>query len=202
MPATLELSDRSVTLRRATAGDLPAVVALLSDDPLGATRDGPTVDGGLTPYVTAFEAIDADPAQLLVVAAAEGRVVATMQLSFIPGLSRRGALRAQVEGVRVHADLRGSGLGRAMLTWAVDEARTRGCALVQLTSDKQRTRAHGFYEELGFVASPTASSCPSDRAGQPPLRGCASRCEVAPGARRADAPLPRASSSMGRAADF
>ena len=76
-----------------------------------------------------------------------------MQLSFLPGLARRGALRAQIEAVRVHDDLRGSGLGSAMFAWAIDEARRRGCALVQLTTDKSRTSAHRFYERLGFVAS-------------------------------------------------
>jgi GNAT superfamily N-acetyltransferase len=104
-------------------------------------------------YEQAFRAIDRDPAQLLVVAEAEGQVVATLQLSFIPGLSRRGALRAQVESVRVSAAYRGQGLGQAILTWAIAEARRRGCALVQLTTDKSRTGAHRFYERLGFVAS-------------------------------------------------
>ena len=82
-----------------------------------------------------------------------GKVVATMQVSFLPGLARRGALRAQVEAVRVHADLRSSGLGRALLMWARGEAESRGCALMQLTSDKRRPDAHGFYEGLGFTAS-------------------------------------------------
>jgi len=76
-----------------------------------------------------------------------------MQLSFLPGLARRGALRAQIEAVRVRDDFRGGGLGAAMLAWAIDEARRRGCALVQLTTDKSRTSAHRFYERLGFVAS-------------------------------------------------
>lgn len=87
------------------------------------------------------------------VATAAGEVVGTMQLSFIPGLSRRGALRAQIEAVRVRGDYRGQGLGRAMFDWAIGEARRRGCALVQLTTDKTRTDAHRFYDGLGFVAS-------------------------------------------------
>ena len=80
-------------------------------------------------------------------------VVATLQLSFIPGLARRGALRAQIEAVRVADACRGGGLGAAMMAWAIGEARRRGCALVQLTSDKSRTSAHRFYERLGFVAT-------------------------------------------------
>ena len=90
---------------------------------------------------------------MLVVAEAEHDVVATMQLSFLPGLARRGALRAQLEAVRVHDAYRGRGLGAAMVAWAIDEARQRGCALVQLTTDKSRTSAHRFYQRLGFVAS-------------------------------------------------
>ena len=86
------------------------------------------------------------------VAEADGAVVGTMQLSFLPGLSRRGALRAQIEAVRVAAGWRGRGLGSAMLGWAIDEARRRGCRLVQLTTDKSRGEAHRFYAELGFVA--------------------------------------------------
>jgi GNAT superfamily N-acetyltransferase len=118
---------------------------------VGATRDG--ADSGLEPYLRAFAAVDADPAHRLLVADAGGQVVATIQLSFLPGLARRGALRAQIEAVRVAADRRGSGLGEAMLGWAIEQARHRGCALVQLTSDKQRPQAHRFYERLGFVAS-------------------------------------------------
>jgi GNAT superfamily N-acetyltransferase len=138
-----------VVLRRAVVADLPAVVALLTDDPLGATREA----AGPEPYERAFAAVDADPAHLLVVADDGGMVVGTLQLSFLPGLSRAGALRAQVEGVRVAAAARGRGLGEAMLRWCADEARRRGAALVQLTTDTRRADAHRFYERLGYVAS-------------------------------------------------
>jgi GNAT superfamily N-acetyltransferase len=151
--AIFPTSSGTVTLREAVAGDVPGLVELLASDQLGAARDGPDPVEGFAPYLRAFEALDADPAHLLLVADADGRVAATMQLSFIPGLARRGALRAQIEAVRVHTDLRGAGLGGAMLSWAVDEARRRGCALVQLTSDKQRADAHRFYSALGFTAS-------------------------------------------------
>lgn len=146
-------TDITATLRRAAIEDVPRIVELLTDDPLGAGREGPDDSDGLQPYLRAFAAIDADPAHLLVVAERHGEVVATMQLSFLPGLARRGALRAQVEAVRVRADVRGSGLGRALLTWARGEAELRGCALVQLTSDKQRPEAHRFYARLGYTAS-------------------------------------------------
>jgi GNAT superfamily N-acetyltransferase len=151
--AIFPTSSGTVTLREAVAGDVPGLVELLASDQLGAARDGPDPVEGFAPYLRAFEALDADPAHLLLVADADGRVAATMQLSYIPGLARRGALRAQIEAVRVHADPRGAGLGGAMLSWAVDEARRRGCALVQLTSDKQRADAHRFYSALGFTAS-------------------------------------------------
>jgi GNAT superfamily N-acetyltransferase len=149
--ATLDTRAGEVQLRRATAVDVPALVALLADDPVGAGRETP--DGDMSGYHRAFAAIDADPHQLLVAATDGDRVVGTLQLTFIPGLSRGGALRAQVEAVRVHADSRGRGLGEALLTWAVDEARRRGCALVQLTTDKSRHDAHRFYDRLGFLAS-------------------------------------------------
>ncbi|CAN5143992.1 GNAT family N-acetyltransferase [soil metagenome] len=147
LPALLDA--QSATLREATADDLPSIVALLADDPLGRDREGDEN----APYASAFAAIDADPAHLLLVACHADQVVATMQVSFIPGLSRGGAMRAQIEAVRVHGSQRGAGLGGAMITWAVAEARRRGCGLVQLTTDKQRHDAHRFYERLGFVAS-------------------------------------------------
>jgi ADP-ribose pyrophosphatase YjhB (NUDIX family)/ribosomal protein S18 acetylase RimI-like enzyme len=139
-----------VDLRRATAGDVGAIVTLIADDQLGATRED---TGDLTAYRRAFAVIDADPAQLLVVLDDGGTVVGTMQVSFIPGLSRGGAMRGQVEAVRVAASHRGQRLGERMLRWAVEESGRRGCALVQLTTDKSRTDAHRFYERLGFTAS-------------------------------------------------
>lgn len=136
--------------RTAVRGDLPAVLALLADDDLGRSRDVPTVDDA---YARAFEAITTDPRNELVVAERGGEVVACLQVTYIPGLSRHGAERALVEAVRVRADQRGAGVGRALLTWVIDRARERGCALVQLTTDKSRTAAHRFYLGLGFVAS-------------------------------------------------
>ncbi|GAA5130115.1 GNAT family N-acetyltransferase [Pseudonocardia adelaidensis] len=144
-----KLSD-GVTLREAVPDDLPDVVAMLAADQLGVHRESAD---DVEPYRAAFAAITADPAHLLVVADDGARVVGTMQLSFIPGLARKGALRAQIEAVRVHEDVRSRGLGGQMIGWAIEEARHRGCALVQLTTDKRRTDAHRFYERLGFVAS-------------------------------------------------
>jgi GNAT superfamily N-acetyltransferase len=151
--AHVRLEGETVALRRAAAEDVPAIVDLLAADQLGATRDGFFADEDLQPYLTAFGLIDADPSQLLLVAGDRTHVLATMQLSFLPGLARRGALRAQIEAVRVRDDYRSRGLGAALFDWAIGEARRRNCALVQLTTDKSRTDAHRFYERLGFVAS-------------------------------------------------
>lgn len=149
----LILQESTILLREAVSDDVPAIVELLVDDQLGTSRDGVTGDSELRPYLDADEVIDADPAHLLLVATEAGRVVATMQLSFIPGLARRGALRAQIEAVRVSRSHRSRGLGAAMFAWAIDESRRRLCVLVQLTTDKARLDAHRFYERLGFAAS-------------------------------------------------
>ncbi|MEU1178788.1 GNAT family N-acetyltransferase [Streptomyces sp. NPDC005820] len=137
-------------IRAAVSEDIPAIVGMLADDPLGAQRESPD---DLAPYRSALERLTADPNQRLVVAVREGRVVGTLQLTIIPGLSRRGATRSVIEGVRVHADERGSGLGTRFIEWAIEESRRENCQLVQLTSDVTRTDAHRFYERLGFEAS-------------------------------------------------
>lgn len=146
-------------LRRATAADIPDIVAMLADDALGARRETPDELG---PYERAFTRIDGDPQQHLMVAElpadpdgddAAVRTVGTLHLTIIPGLSRQGATRSLIEAVRVHADARGTGLGTRLVEWAVEESRRQGCSLVQLTSDVTRVDAHRFYERLGFEAS-------------------------------------------------
>ena len=151
-PTPAALEGTGCRLREAAREDLPAILTLLADDQLGAARDDPGPDRR-EPYERAFAAIDADPCDLLLVAADGDGVVGTMQLSFLPGLARQGAWRAQIEAVRVARSHRNRGLGSAMTAWAIDEARRRDCALVQLTSDKRRGDAHRFYGRLGFVAS-------------------------------------------------
>ena len=141
-----------IAFRRATRVDLPTIIALLADDPLGATREDPT-DPPNPAYIDAFDAIDRDPNQYLAVVTADGAVIGCLQLSFIPGLSRLGLWRGQIESVRIAAAHRGGGLGRLMFEWAIDECRQRGCGLVQLTTDKTRADALRFYESLGFQAS-------------------------------------------------
>lgn len=137
-------------IRLATADDVPAVVALLADDELGAQRETPD---DLAPYHAAFAVLDASPHDDLVVAEVDGEVVGTLQFRVLPGLAQRGMVRAQVEAVRVASRLRGRGLGGQLVKWAVERARDKGCAVVQLTSDRQREAAHRFYARLGFQAT-------------------------------------------------
>ncbi|HEX5769174.1 MAG TPA: GNAT family N-acetyltransferase [Burkholderiales bacterium] len=140
------------TFRCARHDDLPAIVRLLADDPLGAKRERYE-----TPlpqaYVRAFEAIDADPNNELVVACLEGEVVGVLQVTFIPYLTYQGGWRALIEAVRIDSRQRSRGLGRKMFEWAIARSRDRGCHLVQLTTDKSRPDAKRFYESLGFAAS-------------------------------------------------
>lgn len=141
-----------ITFRAATRADLPAIVAMLADDHLGQSREDPSLPLDQR-YLEAFAAIQADKNQLLAVAERDGDVVGTVQLSYIPGLSHRGSWRGQIENVRIAAALRGQGAGKAMIEWAIEQCRTRGCGMVQLTADKSRADAIRFYESLGFKAS-------------------------------------------------
>lgn len=145
-------STPSVRIRPATRDDVPAIVRMLADDPLGATRER-YEDPLPAEYWAAWDAIDADPNQLLIVAEVDGAAAGVLQLTLIPGLTRHGSWRAQIEGVRIDRTRRGAGLGETMVTWACKEASRRGCRLIQLTTDKQRPDAHRFYERLGFAAT-------------------------------------------------
>lgn len=136
--------------RDAKREDITEIVALLADDMLGASREADHVDDA---YLAAFDQIAADARNRLIVADIDGQVAGTLQLTLLPGLSRHGMLRAQIEAVRVASQRRGQGIGRAMIQWAIDEARAQGCGVVQLTSDKRRSDAVRFYESIGFTAS-------------------------------------------------
>lgn len=151
--ASIDCGNSVYSIRRAELRDVGILVDLLADDPIGSTRETTNPDAR-TIYDNAFAKIDADEAQLLVVVTTtDDDVIGTMQLTFIPGLSRMGATRMQIEAVRVHEDFRSKGIGSAMLRWACEEGARRGAFLAQLTSDQTRTEAHEFYERLGFVAS-------------------------------------------------
>ncbi|MFM0042240.1 GNAT family N-acetyltransferase [Paraburkholderia sediminicola] len=141
-----------ITFRTAAFADLPAIIGLLADDKLGSQRE--TISNPPDErYVAAFKAIEADSNQQLVVAVDAETVIGTLQLSFIPGIARRGAWRGQIEAVRIATAYRSTGIGQHMFEWAIAACQSRDCAIVQLTTDKGRPDAHRFYEKLGFVAS-------------------------------------------------
>lgn len=146
----LAVGEREYRVQRATRADVPAIVALLADDDLGALRE----TNDLAAYERAFDAVHHDPFQYLAVVVDEdGDVVGTMQLTVLPGLARGGATRLQIEGVRVAPEVRGQGLGTAMLEWAHEHGRVRGASLAQLTTDVSREKAQAFYRDLGYRAS-------------------------------------------------
>ncbi|MGX5845582.1 N-acetyltransferase family protein [Mesorhizobium sp. PL10] len=141
-----------IHIRRAEITDLPAIVAMLADDPLGRSREDAS-EPLAKAYLDAFAAVNADPNQFLAVMTANGEVIGTLQISYLAGLSQQGAWRGQIEAVRVTADRRGERLGQRMLEWAIEQCRARGCKIVQLTTNKSRQDAHRFYDRLGFKAS-------------------------------------------------
>lgn len=140
----------AVTFRSARREDLPAIVAMLADDPLGRQRETPGEP--LDPaYTAAFDAMSKQGGNELIVAEAAGQVVGCLQFLILPGISHRGMRRGQIEGVRVAADHRGRGVGEALIRHAVDRSRAAGCGMLQFTSSLSRTDAHRFYERLGFT---------------------------------------------------
>jgi len=147
------IDDSSQPLfRHAVARDLPRLVSMLADDDLGAQREDSSTP--LNPsYKSSFDAIDRDPNNALIVAEVEQAVVGMLQLTFIPYLTHIGSWRCLIEGVRIHPDYRGRGLGTNLIEWAIEAARKRQCRIIQLTSDKQRPEALKFYESLGFAAT-------------------------------------------------
>jgi GNAT superfamily N-acetyltransferase len=150
--APAEVNSRRLGFRAARPDDLSALVRMLSDDSLGAHREvfsEPVAPG----YHNAFAAIAADPNNELCVATLEGAVVGMLQVTFMPSLTYQGGWRAQIEGVRVSSSVRSEGIGAALIGWAIEQARTRGCVMVQLTTDRAREEALRFYERAGFVAS-------------------------------------------------
>lgn len=147
----METAD-GITFRPAQREDLESIVALLAQDALGQTRE--SMNSDLDPvYIAAFESIARDPGNEVIVGTDSQGIVATMQLSYIPNLTFKGATRCQIEGVRIAERMRGKGLGQKMIGWAVERADKNGCGIVQLTSNKVRDRAIAFYEALGFEAS-------------------------------------------------
>ncbi|MDQ1178029.1 GNAT family N-acetyltransferase [Microbacterium sp. SORGH_AS_0421] len=155
LPATLTTRIGEVTVRRARPADLPALMALLADDPISAARGDRADAGDEATYDTALRSVlDAPLNDLLVVDDAGGVLIGTLQLTLIPGMARQGATRLLVEAVRVSSSRRSGGIGSAVMRWVMDVAApATGATLVQLTSDAARVDAHRFYTRLGFVDS-------------------------------------------------
>ncbi|WP_369139928.1 GNAT family N-acetyltransferase [Modestobacter versicolor] len=172
-----------IAVRDAEERDLPAIVALYADDELGATREDPG-EPLAAGYLRAFAAISADPRTRLVVVESEGAVVATVQLTFLPHLVRRGGERAQLEAVRVASSHRGSGLGRELVGWAVEQARARGCVLVQLTTDVTRARRPPVLRVARLPGRPRRHEARPGLSSPPRRRGVSSagRASRRPGA--------------------
>jgi GNAT superfamily N-acetyltransferase len=154
MNGTIHPRDPQMTLtfRDAAPDDLPFIIAMVVEDSVISTGDDPA-DASDADYLDALAAMTSDPNNRMVVAELQGKPVGTIQLTFIPGLMRRGMWRLLVEVVHIAAAHRNKGLGTEMMHWAIDQARTRNCGMVQLTSNKKRVDAHRFYERLGFLKS-------------------------------------------------
>ena len=139
--------------RKAIKEDIPKLVEMIADDALGQTREN-FQDPLPSVYYEAFQKIDSDPNQeLIVIQETDGSIIGTLQLSFIQYLTYQGGIRAQIEAVRIHKDKRGEGLGETLFKWAIERAKDRNAHLIQLTTDKKRPEALKFYEKLGFKAS-------------------------------------------------
>lgn len=148
----MENFSHNIQFRTAQKEDLPVIVQMLSDDPLGQEREQ---YGTPLPeeYVLAFDAIENDSNNTLVLACSKGKIIGFYQITFIPYLTYKGKWRALVEGVRVHTSCRHQGVGKALILKAIEQAKQKGCHLIQLTTDKKRSGALAFYESLGFIAS-------------------------------------------------
>jgi GNAT superfamily N-acetyltransferase len=152
METGTESAAGDIAIRSATRDDLPAIIAMLANDHLGSKREcyaDPLPDV----YYAAFNAIDGDPNNEVVVAEQDGKIIGTLQLTLIPNLTYQGGVRALIEGVRVDSTMRSAGIGRILFEWAIEQAKEKGCHMVQLTADKTRPDAHRFYESLGFSAT-------------------------------------------------
>jgi GNAT superfamily N-acetyltransferase len=157
------MTNDSLTFRLATRDDLPAIIRMLVDDALGNEWD--RYDEPLSSaYYKAFQAIQDEKNNELVVAQSGGEIVGILQLTYIPGLLFQGGWRALIEGVRVSSSVRGRGVGTAFLKWAIARADARGCHLAQLTTNKLRVDAKRFYERLGFKATHEGMKLPLRRA--------------------------------------
>jgi GNAT superfamily N-acetyltransferase len=139
--------------RTATAADLPFMVALIAEDDVSAKKLDDPAHPNAAHYEQALAAIAADLNQAIYIVEENGVPVGTFQLTFIPGIMRKGMWRGLIESVHVSPEHRNKGIGKQMMRWAIERCRERGCGMVQLTSNKQRGDAHRFYRTLGFQQS-------------------------------------------------
>lgn len=147
-----EVYIMNLIFRKADRADVPEIVRLLTEDELGSSREQYSE---IIPdsYYAAFDRINADKNNCLVTIELDGKIIGTLQLTFTTYMTYQGGRRAQIEGVRIDKDVRGKGIGQAMIEWAINKAREEGCHLIQLTTDKKRPDALKFYERIGFIAS-------------------------------------------------
>jgi len=144
--------NMTLTFKKATRTDLPAIIKLLADDQLGATREK-YEEPLSSAYYAAFDVINADKNNELIVAELNNKIIGTFQLTFITYLTYQGGKRALIEEVRIDKSVRNKGFGKIMMQWAIQHAKENGCHLIQLTSNKKRTQALEFYKRLGFIDS-------------------------------------------------
>lgn len=140
----------SLVFRKAIFADLEMIISLLADDELGKQREGCSVAPA---YIAAFDRIVADPNQFLMVVQKDGQVVGTCHLTLMPSLTFQGGLRMNIEAVRVDSSFRGQGIGEWMFDKLVELAKTEGCKIIQLSTNKERIDALRFYEKIGFKAT-------------------------------------------------
>jgi len=141
-----------LSFREATKTDIPTLITLLADDPLGKQREDTSIPLNAR-YIKAFQHINDDPNNELIVVEQEDSIIGMLQLTFIPYLTHTGSTRCLIEGVRIAKAYRGLGLGTDCFQWAIRRAKERQCSIIQLTSNKQRTEALKFYKNLGFEAT-------------------------------------------------
>jgi ribosomal protein S18 acetylase RimI-like enzyme len=138
--------------RKANINDLPLIVTLLLEDELGKTRE--SKQSALDQrYIDAFLKIDIDPNQYLMIVENDDETIGTCHLTLMPSLTFTGQTRMQIEAVRVSEHYRGQKIGEWMMNAAVNYGKSKGASIIQLTTNKKRSRAKKFYEQLGFEAS-------------------------------------------------
>ncbi|MCM3293550.1 GNAT family N-acetyltransferase [Paenibacillus sp. MER 180] len=141
-----------VIFRTATVKDLNKIVQMLADDELGRIRERYEIPLPES-YLKAFEAIDSDPNNELIVSCLGEEIIGVLQITFTPHITHQGSWRATIEGVRTASSERGKGIGSKLILWAIERAKERGCHIIQLTTDKKREDAFRFYERIGFEAT-------------------------------------------------